>query len=352
MARLTVYLSRVEHNARLITARAKEEGVTVFGVGKGLCGEAQVANAFIAGGCIGIGDSRLENMRNMRSAGISAPLMLLRLPTLRQADEVVQLCDISLNSEVDTLEALSLAAVRQGKEHRVLLMVDLGDLREGVWPPDLLPLAARASKLSGIRVWGIGTNLTCYGGVMPDEENLGQLVSLSRQVSEYLGYGVEVSGGNSGTLDALFAGGLPRGVTHLRIGEGILLGTEALERRPLPGAYTDTCVLTADIIEIKEKPSVPVGRVGQDAFGEYPTFADRGLRRRAILALGRQDVLMNGITPVLPGAVVLGASSDHLIVDVQDIPGLRVGDEMEFSVGYGAMLALATSRYVEKVFVQ
>lgn len=350
MPRLVVSLSKIEHNARLIVARARKQGAGIFGVGKGLAGRPEVAKALLAGGCQGIGDSRLENIRAMRKAGIQAEFMALRLPQISRARETVELCDISLNSEVETLKALSHQAKELGRRHKVLLMVDLGDLREGVWPDRLPQLIEVAGALPGLVVWGIGTNLTCYGGVIPDSRNMAHLLALAAEAANVLGHKVEVSGGNSGVLNMLFSGQLPSGITHLRVGEGILLGREALNREPLPGAFTDTCRLEAEVIELQAKPSVPVGALGQDAFGEYPTFIDRGVRKRAILAVGRQDVAIDGLTPLMPGAIVLGASSDHLIVDIEEAGGVKVGDVMSFAPGYGAMLALSTSNYVQTVF--
>ncbi|HSL93399.1 MAG TPA: alanine/ornithine racemase family PLP-dependent enzyme [Bacillota bacterium] len=350
MPRLFVDLSKIEHNARIISDKAREYGVGIYGVGKGLAGRPPVAGALLAGGCVGIGDARLENIRVMRDAGIESDFMLLRLPQISRAKETVELCDISLNSEVETLRSLSLYASARSKVHKVLLMVDLGDLREGVWPDGLQNLIRTAAKLPGLKVWGIGTNLTCYGGVIPDSRNMSHLIALAAEAEDTLGHKVEVSGGNSGILSMLFSGQLPAGVTHLRIGEGILLGREALNRQPLPGAFTDTCRLEAEVIELQVKPSVPLGALGQDAFGEYPKFVDRGMRQRAILAIGRQDVSIDGLTPLLPGAIVLGGSSDHLIMDVEEAAEINVGDKMSFMPGYGAMLALATSNYVETVF--
>ena len=351
MPKLYVDLKKVTHNARTVATKAREYGIDIFGVGKGLAGRPEVATALLAGGCVGIGDSRLENIRAMRDAGIRADFMLLRLPQISRARETVELCDISLNSELDTLRSLSRHATELGKEHRVVLMVDLGDLREGVWPDGLKNLTRAAAALPGLRVWGLGTNLTCYGGVIPDSHNMSHLVTLAAEAQDILGHRIEVSGGNSGILNMLFGGQLPSGITHLRIGEGILLGLEALNRQPLPGTFTDTCRLEAEVIELQAKPSVPVGALGQDAFGEYPTFVDRGVRKRAILAIGRQDVSIDGLRPLLPGAIVLGASSDHLLLDVEESPAIRVGDRLGFTPGYGSMLALATSNYVETIFV-
>jgi predicted amino acid racemase len=71
--------------------------------------------------------------------------------------------------------------------------------------------------------------------------------------------------------------------------------------------------------------------------------------RRAILALGMQDVDISAIKSRVK-VNVLGASSDHLILDARD-SGLEVGVEVRFDVNYGALLRAMTSPYVEKVYL-
>lgn len=351
MAVLTIDLAKLEHNARLICAKAESRGVSVYGVTKVLCGMPDVAFAFLRAGVSAIADSRLENIAAMRKAAVRGPFVLLRLPAISRAAEVVGSADISLNSELSTLLALECAAGELGVVHRVILMVDLGDLREGVWPEDFPRLLDDTLRLRHIEVMGIGTNLACYGGVIPDEHNLALLRKLAEDAEQQLGQKLVVSGGNSSSLALLFGTGLPAGINNLRLGEGIILGRETVDRQPLPGAHLDACVLTAEVIELKTKPSVPVGTIGQDAFGGKPIFTDRGLRLRAILSLGRQDTVPEGLTPLFPGAEIVGASSDHLILDVTAAPSVKVGDGVSFTLGYGALLAAATSPYVGKVVI-
>lgn len=70
---------------------------------------------------------------------------------------------------------------------------------------------------------------------------------------------------------------------------------------------------------------------------------------RALLNVGREDIDVEGIRPHEPRFEVLGASSGYLILDVTPAAGsLRVGDELSFSVNYGALLAIMTSEYIEK----
>ncbi len=347
---LTIDLDKIEHNARAIVALCAEHGISVTGVTKGVCGHPDVARAMLRGGVASIGESHLENVRRLRSAGVDTSYMLLRLPPLSEVDEVVELADVSLNSELAVLGALSQAAQRRGRVHDVIVMVDLGDLREGVWPADLVGFVREALRLPGIGVKGIGTNLACFGAVAPSVENMNHLAELARETERALGTPLAcVSGANSSGLGLIAAGAMPNRVNQARIGEAILLGRETVHRRPWPGTFQDAFVLHAEVLELRTKPSLPIGERCEDAFGKYPVFEDRGDVLRALLDVGREDVDIEGLTAVDAGIVILGGSSDYLVADVSRAARrLQVGDEIDLRPKYGALLAAMMSAYVEK----
>ena len=149
-------------------------------------------------------------------------------------------------------------------------------------------------------------------------------------------------------LKLLEDGTLPAGINHLRVGEAILYGEDTDGNRFLEGYHTDAFLFKAQVVELKRKPSVPIGERGRDCLGNTPDYPDRGVRLRAICAAGKQDVAWAALTPTLPGAEMIGASSDHLIVDVEDCAGqVHVGDWMTFRCGYMAVLDATTSAYVK-----
>jgi predicted amino acid racemase/arginase family enzyme len=346
---ITIDLNKIEQNARTIAALCGKYGIEVCGVSKVTCGMPQVAKAMLQGGVACIGESRMKNIHRLKANGVATEFTLLRIPPLSAADDIVTSVDMSLNSELSVIQALSEAAYRRGLTHNIMIMVDLGDLREGVWPDDLLPMVREVVELPGIRIAGLGTNLSCYGGVVPSETNMNQLVEYARQIES--GFGIRlryISGGNSSALNLIASGKMPRSVNHVRIGEGILLGRETVHRAAWPDTFQNAFLLRAEIIELKEKPSMPIGETGEDAFGGKPEFVDRGERDRAILNIGREDVVVEGLKPVDPELSILGASSDHLIVDVTEAEPVRLGDELAFHMNYGALLAAMTSEYVEK----
>ena len=349
-ATLTIDLAKVTANARRVVDAL--DPIAVVAVTKVSCGSPEVGRAMLAGGAQALGESRLENAERLRAAGIEAPIWLLRSPPSGLAADTVRLTDISLESELETVAALDRAAAEAGKRHGVVAMVDLGDLREGMLPADLPAFVDRVEALDHIDLAGIGVNLTCYGAVIPSEENLGQLAALAAQTEGRLGRRLAcVSGGNSGSIGMVIAHRMPTAITSLRIGETILLGVDTLTRKPILDLHLDAFTMEAPVIECKLKPSRPVGETTQDAFGNRPSFVDRGERRRAILALGRQDVLADNLRPLDPRVEILGAASDHLICDVHAVdPPPRLGDCLAFVPGYGALLQAYTSPYVHKVF--
>lgn len=337
----------VEGNARAIVELCAGHGIDVMGVTKAVWGHPGVAAAMVRGGVTSIGDSRLENVARLRASGIDVPIALLRAPAPAQADEVVSAVDVALHIERVTLERVGAAARAAGRVHDVILMVDLGDRREGVVPEELPGLARAAAAVPGLRLVGVGTNLTCLAGLAPTAENMAALVSLTEQVEDAIERPLTwISGGNSSALELVAAGAMPARVNQLRIGEAILLGCETLHRRPWPGTVQDAVVVRAAVVEVKDKPDAPEGPRGDRAFTRAPDVAGAG-GRRALVALGRADVDVEGLTPVAAGHRIVGASSDYIVVDVTDAAdAVAVGDELSFSPDYGALVTAAGSRSV------
>jgi predicted amino acid racemase len=268
-----------------------------------------------------------------------------------EVERVVEFADVSFNTEISVIRLLADQATKRGKTHRVILMIELGDLREGILPSDLEPVVKETIGLHGLKLVGFGTNLACFGGVRPTEGNMRELSVIVGKYQRK--YGIDfkvVSGGNSANYQWCVSTPDVGLVNHLRIGEAILLGCDTLTRERIPGLYTDAFTLVAEVIEFKSKPSKPYDEIAQDAFGHVPVYEDKGNMPRAILALGRQDVDVSAIRPRIE-VNVLGASSDHLILDVKG-QSLEVGTEVQFDVGYSALVRAMMSPYVDYVLLK
>lgn len=343
--RLVVDLGKVEANARVLVDRLGRRGIRVTAITKALLGAPAVGAALERGGVEGLGDSRVQNLARLRAGGSTLPRTLIRSPMLSEVEAVVCDADRSLNSEVTVVDGLDLAAGRYGTTHGVILMVELGDLREGIATGDVVNLACHVEGLAHLTLAGLGTNLACQSGIAPDQSKMDELSTLVAAAEQAIGRPLAVvSGGNSANVDwALTTADVGR-VNELRLGESILLGTEPLHRTVIAGLHADACVLIGEVIELQTKPSQAWGTVGQAAFGTPRARDGHGCRRQALVALGHQDTDPIGLRAP-GGCITLGASSDHLVLDVGDL-AVHVGDELTFDLNYSALVRAATSPFV------
>lgn len=349
LPRIEIALSQIRHNARVLTEFYGKSGISLMGVSKAVLGDPSIAKAMIQGGVKYIADSRLENIQKMKDAGISTQFVLLRT-ALSQAESVIMDVDISHNTELETIKELSHYAKLHNKIHQIIIMVELGDLREGILPCDLAQFVKIVLDMPYIKIVGIGCNLACYGGIKPNNQKMSELSKLADAIKREFQISLEIiSGGNSANYEWYESAQKVERINNLRIGESILLGCETINRRAIPGLYTNAFKLIAEVIESKDKPSLPYGEICQNAFGIVPTFCDRGIRRRVIIALGRQDVLVSGLS-ANKDIKILGSSSDHVVLDSNNYD-LKVGSEVRFSLDYGALLAAMTSPFIKKQFV-
>lgn len=348
---LEVDLSILCSNARQVITHCQQQGIRVCGVVKGVDGLPEVARAMRLCGAEELGTSRLEQVERCRAAGVGGPWLLIRIPGLSELPDVVRLCETSLQSERVTLDALEEECVLQGKTHRVIVMADLGDLREGFWDKDeMVDVCVHVEReLPHVELAGVGVNLTCYGSTKPTPEKMQALLDIAARIEKRIGRKLEIiSGGATSSYTLVHWGTMPAGINHLRIGENILLGKDLQVNwgiQDMDYLRMDGFTLRAEVVEVREKPTYPIGEFAIDAFGRKPVYVDRGIRRRAILALGRADVgELESLIPREAGLTVIGGSSDHCIVDVEDCPRrLEVGDIVEFSLCYSHLL-YATSR--------
>lgn len=350
--RVEVSLSKLRHNTKIMDDLCSRNGIKIWGVTKAFCAIPEAAKAMIEGGAYGLADSRLSNLIKLED--VPGKKILLRIPMHSEAEDVVKYADYSLNSELSTLKLLGEAALKKDKTHNVIIMLDLGDLREGVWPDKTDDFIKEAVEIEGIVIKGFGVNLTCYGGVIPDEKNLGKLVEVAKSMEQKYNLDLEViSGGNSSSIYLLKEGRLPEGINNLRLGEILLLGRETAFGNAIEGMHSDVFVLKGQIAELKEKPSAPIGNIGMDAFGNTPNIEDKGMMKRAIIAIGRQDIEPGLMRPADEKIEIIGASSDHTIIDVTNSDReYKVGDIIEFYMDYGCLLKATTSQYVKKVVVE
>jgi len=355
--RLVIDLEKLNHNTRFLVDKMKKNQLSITAITKLYGADSRIISLFDTYSEIEyFGDSRVRNL--MTYQGSNKKKILIRIPMHSEVAEVVKYADISFNSEISTIRHLNEEAKRQGKKHQILIMIDFGDLREGFFEEaDWMRAIAEIVKMPNIEIIGLGVNLMCYGGVIPDEVNLGKLVACAQIVEKAFDLKLEmISGGNSSSLYLLGSENestlLPPGITNLRIGDAFFTGESSLGTT-FSEMHNDVFTLFAEIIELKEKPSYPIGKIDVDAFGKVPVFEDKGLRLKGILAVGRQDIAFDGLYPDDDQLEIIGASSDHLLIDFTGSKRrYQVGDVVKFRLHYGAVLQAFTSKYVTKEYIE
>ncbi len=349
--RLLIDTKKYAHNIKVMKQLCDDNHVTIMAVTKVYCAEQPLVDVVNDSGVDYIADSRLINLKNMDT---SLPKVLLRIPSIHEADEVVRHASISLNSEIATITALDKAARQNKQSHDIILMIDIGDLREGIFYKENIVNAVREIQhLSHINLIGMGTNLTCYGGIIPNEKTLTKLIDIIDLIHQMLGIDFQIiSGGNSSHIHLLQKHqNLPK-VNNVRLGESLILGRETAYGHAIDNMHQDVVLLQVDLIEVKAKPSIPEGDIGMNAFGQTPSFQDYGLMKRGILAIGKQDVDYHELIPLDNQIRLVGSSSDHIIVDLTHTDkNYEIGDVITFKLSYGSLLSLMTSKYVEKKYV-
>lgn len=349
--RIIIDTNKIRENVKTIVDKGEKIGLSLAGVTKAFAAREEIVEAYIDGGVKYLADSRIINLKRLEKFELQK--MLLRLPMISEVEDVVKYADISLNSELDTVKALSNEAKKQDKIHSIILMIDLGDLREGYFEIDDLYNDIEIIKdLENIKIQGVGTNFTCYGGVIPNARLHKKQLEIVGEIKRRFNIDMEIiSGGNTSSVHLLDGEGL-EGINNLRVGESLLFGTDSAYGGRFEGTHNDCFTLEVEIIEAKEKPSVPTEEIGRDAFGQVPTFDDRGIRNRLICAIGKQDVDFGTLYPYDEDLIILGGSSDHLIIDASDSKvAYKIGDKIKFNIHYVSLLRLMNSEYVHKSII-
>jgi predicted amino acid racemase len=355
---LEIDRKKLADNARAVTDLCARAGIGVAGVVKVVSGDLVCARVMYENGCRWIASSRMDQLERLRYENPGIPLLLVRVPMISEAAALVRAADMSLNSDIEVLRAIDEAAAAAGVVHGVILMIELGDLREGILEEREYVAAAVEveTKLKHLRLTGTGTNLGCYGSIIPTTEKMEELIAATEKIESAIGRKLDIiSGGASTSLPLLVRGEMPARVNHLRIGEAIIINkdNEDLYGTRIDGTHRDVLTMKAEVIEARVKPSYPIGEIMYDAFRSKRTYVDRGDRRRALLGVGKVDYgYLDQIEPRMPGAELLGASSDHTILDVEDMdPCVRTGDVLTFDTYYAAAAFLSSSQSVTRSYL-
>jgi len=353
MNRLVIDLNALHHNIRTVDKWVVAHGASWSLVTKAMCGFPDVLQALAASGVRSMADSRLSNLEAIRALDEPVETWYLRLPHVPALKHVVRLADVSLNTEFGIIEALNREAGRQDKLHRIIIMVELGDLREGVLPGSLVPLYERVADLDNIEVLGIGSNLGCLSGAVPSLEKFSQLAMFHELLQLKFDRPLPlISGGTSAVIPLLRDGLLPREINHFRVGESVFLGSDLVHGDSLAGLRDDAITLEVEVVEVKEKSLSPQGETtDMTPFEEFavPNYEPGSRGYRAVITVGQLDTEVRGLTPLNQDYEIVGASSDLTVVHVGDNPDhLAPGSIIKFRPSYGALVRLMAGKYIDK----
>jgi len=340
---LKIYLDKISCNSRVINMQCSKLGISVVGVTKCVLGDVKIAEAMRKSGITIFGDSRLENLERLREFyGQEQPLMMLRSPMLSEIERLVEVCNISLNTQLKTIEMIENTCREKGIGHHIIVMVETDDRREGLLPEDVVGFCKYiVQNYKAVKLYGLGTNARCVEKNGPNPESLKILLDLKQKIIKDTGINIPIiSGGNSSSWSLIEKEIIPGGVNQVRIGEAILLGHETVGYKPIKGAFTDAFLLEAQIIEVKRRN----GRVYE-----------------IILALGLQDVNSSNISCCDSDLYIIGQSSDHTILGIKKAKSrknednylkLETGEIVSFNLNYFGLLSCMTSPFVKKRYIE
>ncbi len=356
MAVLNLYRNKLKHNYKRLVKLLGKEDRQLSIVTKLLCGNRLFLSEVLDLGPKQVCDSRLSNLKTIKEINPKIETIYIKPPAKSAIKNLVKYADVSLNTQYETIKQISREAQKQKKLHNIIIMVEMGDLREGVLKSDLIQFYSKVFKLKGIKVIGLGTNLNCLYGVMPSQDKLVQL-ALYREIIQ-LRFDKKlpiISGGSTVVLPLIKKKLVPKEVNHFRVGEGLYFGADLFDDKTLSGFYSSVFELKAQIIEIGKKPAIPEGEFKENPSGELFEIDEKMYGKssyRAIIDIGVLDVNPDFLQPKDKNMKIVGSSSDMIVIDLKENPdNLKVGNFIHFDMKYMGVLSLMNSRYIEKVVV-
>jgi alanine racemase len=345
---IEVNTTALRHNLRQ-TTELVGPGVRVMAVVKADAyghGASGAARAFLEAGAKYLGVTTLEEGLELRSSGISAPILVF-CPVLPEQVETALLNDLNLTLfDLPTALHVSQTAEKTGKRALVHVKVDTGMGRLGIMPDDCPHFMYETLKLQGIEVAGVYTHFADSSG-----RNLASAREQNRKFGEL--------------IKLLHSKDIPTGLCHAANSGAILNMPESHYDMVRPGTILygqypsrniqckidlhDTWTLKTRVVAIRKlqvgstigygsefttarNSVIAILAIGYaDGFTVMPESAARrafsAAKLIANLAFRRSSapqVTLRGKRAPVVGRVSMQMCS----VDVTDIPGVEVGDEV------------------------
>ncbi len=348
-----IHLAKIRHNLAFIREICRKAGLQPVWITKGCQAHPDILELLVENPGEMIGDVSPANLNRARRL-FSGKLMMAQLPDPQRVAAVGSGSDVWLVSDPVHARMIANTAKQQGTHPELVLMVDVGNRREGVLPDRTVAAAAAIKAIEGVSLVGLGTSVGCYGGYRAGLADMQHLVNIAQEAETRLDCRFDTLSAGSGTmlLELAAQGRMPESVNQLRIGAALFVGEMPPTKTAIPGLYHDAFILRGEVLETSLKPSIPTGSTGVDAFGKQVVFEDRGARRLSVLNFGLLDVDSYDLTPLAEGLRIVGATSNYTICDTTRCdPQPAIGDSLEFRMAYSSMARAMASDDVEKVVV-
>ncbi len=365
MAELVIQTKRIKDNIKFLSNYFDDRNIQWSLITKVFSGDQQFLKNVLTDDVIAkinsVGDSRLTSIKNLKEVNPDMRTIYIKPPAEIYAEQVVAYADISLNSSLSTIKALNAAAKAANKTHQIIIMIELGELREGVKRSDIMEFYEQVFELSNIEVIGIGSNLGCMYGIEPNYDKLLQLSLYKELISAKFDKELPlISGGTSITLPLVEKEIVPKDINHFRVGEAAFFGLSPLDNEQFLELSTDTFEFRANIIELEEKKIVPEGTISDANIGHTAKFDVASANEtsfKAILDFGMLDVDKSDIDAYDKDIQFVGITSDMLVVDIGTNKSkngkkkYKIGDQIVFKPNYMAVARLLNSKFIDKKFI-
>lgn len=358
MAELIIHRKKILDNITKLSQYLADKGIEWSLTTKVLSGHRKILEAILDTPEMqkihSLADSRLSNLEVIKKISPETVTMYIKPTAIQYAKKVVEVADISLNTSFETIQALNQEAQKKEKIHRVIIMIELGELREGVMRDDLVDFYRKCYELSNIKIIGLGTNLGCMYGIEPTFDKLLQLALYKQLIEALFSRKIElISGGSSITLPLIGKKKVPKAVNHFRIGEAIFLGDSPLNGKKFRNLSTEAFEFQANIIEFEQKDNEPDGVISEGNVGHAEKLEMKTGSFKAILDFGVLDVNPDDIFPKDSNVRFIGTTSDMTVYDLGKLDARRkrkynVGSKIKFHPNYMAVARLMNSKFITK----
>ncbi len=318
--RAEVNLAALRHNMRVIARHAGRAKVwpvlKADGYGHGA---PAVARTLERAGAEGFCVALLEEAVELRDAGVRAPILVMGGYYGGEYDEIVARNLVPVIYDASHLEGLARAARAAGHPVDAHLKIDTGMSRLGVRPSDLAAFAAILPE--EVQIKGLMTHLACAES--DDGFTVDQLARFEEATTKLASLGIKPTirhAANSAAVlrgEALYDAVRP-GISIFGVSP---MGTPIAELHPAMRVRSEV----VDLRTIEPGESVGYGATfrasRQTRIATLPMGYADGLSRQLS---NRGHVLCRGVRAPIIGAV----SMDMCMIDVTDVPGVGLRDEV------------------------